>query len=110
MDEIRKTGRVTIPTDLDVVPETLEILKKWGADAIRDCDGTDFPQQLKDADAKIYSTYYTTRKDNAWAKANPDEVLKNVSRSAVDTGLKYVNNDACYPSLIVVGQIGRAHV
>ena len=32
------------------------------------------PQQLKDADAKIYSTYYTTRKDNAWAKANPDEV------------------------------------
>ena len=74
MDELRKTGRVTIPTDLDVVPETLEILKKWGADAIRDCDGTDFPQQLKDADAKIYSTYYTTRKDNAWAKANPDEV------------------------------------
>ena len=74
MDETRKSGRVTIPTDLDVVPETLEILKKWGADAIRDCDGTDFPQQLKDADAKIYSTYYTTRKDNAWAKANPDEV------------------------------------
>ena len=74
MNELRKTGRVTIPTDLDVVPETLEILKKWGADAIRDCDGTDFPQQLKDADAKIYSTYYTTRKDNAWAKANPDEV------------------------------------
>ena len=74
MDETRKSGRVTIPTDLDVVPETLEILKKWGADAIRDCDGTDFPQQLKDTDAKIYSTYYTTRKDNAWAKANPDEV------------------------------------
>ena len=74
MDEIKKTGRVTIPTDLNVVPETMEILKKWGADAIRDCDGTDFPQQLKDADAKIYSTYYTTRKDNAWAKANPDEV------------------------------------
>lgn len=67
-------GRVTIPTDMDIVPETIEILKKWGADAIRDCDGTDFPQELKDADAKIYSTYYTTRKDNEWAKANPDEV------------------------------------
>lgn len=74
MEDKCKTGRVTIPTDLDVVPETLEILKKWGADAIRDCDGTDFPQELKNADAKIYSTYYTTRKDNAWAKANPDEV------------------------------------
>ena len=74
MIDARKVGRVTIPTDLDVVPETLEILKKWGADAIRDCDGTDFPAELQNQNAKIYSTYYTTRKDNAWAKANPEEV------------------------------------
>ena len=74
MDEKRTTGRVTIPTNLDVVPETIEILKKWGADAIRDCDGTEFPEKLTGVGAKIYSTYYTTRKDNAWAKANPDEV------------------------------------
>ena len=33
------------------------------------------------------------------------EVLQNDNRSAVDTGLMYVNNDACYPSLIVIGQI-----
>ncbi len=33
------------------------------------------------------------------------EVLANDNRHAVDVGLKYVNNDACYPSLIVVGQI-----
>ena len=33
------------------------------------------------------------------------EVLKNDNRTAIDTGLKYVNNDACYPSLIVIGQI-----
>ena len=68
------TGRVTIPTDMDVVPQTLEIMKRWGADAIRDCDGTDFPQQLRDTGAKVYATYYTTRKDNAWAKAHPEEV------------------------------------
>ena len=70
----KKVGRVTIPTDLDVVPQTLDIMKLWGSDAIRDCDGTDFPAELQNQDAKIYSTYYTTRKDNAWAKANPDEV------------------------------------
>ncbi len=70
----KKYGRVTIPTDVDVVPETIEIMKRWGADAVRDCDGTDFPQALREVDAKVYSTYYTTRKDNAWAKANPDEV------------------------------------
>ena len=67
-------GRVTIPTDLNVVPETLEVLEKLGADAIRDCDGTEFPRELRDAGAKVYATYYTTRKDNVWAKANPDEV------------------------------------
>ncbi len=67
-------GRVTIPTDIDVVPETLELLQKWGADAIRDCDGTDFPKALKDTGAKVYATYYTTRKDNEWAHANPEEV------------------------------------
>ncbi len=67
-------GRVTIPTDQDVIDETMEVLRRWGADAIRDCDGTDFPEALKAVDAKVYSTYYTTRKDNAWARANPDEV------------------------------------
>lgn len=33
------------------------------------------------------------------------EVLHNDSHSAIDVGLQYVNNDACYPSLIVIGQI-----
>lgn len=36
------------------------------------------------------------------------EVLPNDNKQAVDVGLKYVNNDACYPSLIVVGQIMEA--
>jgi len=35
-------------------------------------------------------------------------VLPNDNRKAVDYGLKYVNNDACYPSLFVVGQIMEA--
>ena len=33
------------------------------------------------------------------------EVLPNDNKEAVDVGLKYVNNDACYPSLMVVGQV-----
>ena len=68
-------GRVTIPTDIDVIEQTKEIAAKWGADALRDCDGTDFPQELKDSGLKVYSTYYTTRKDNEWAKQNPDEAF-----------------------------------
>ena len=36
------------------------------------------------------------------------EVLANDDKNAVDVGLKYVNNDACYPSITVVGQIMEA--
>lgn len=67
-------GRVTIPTDMDVIQETIRLSEKWGADAVRDCDGTSFPVELKDAGLKVYATYYTTRKDNDWAKENPDEI------------------------------------
>lgn len=87
-----KEGRVTIPTNLDVVPETIELMKRWGADAIRDCDGTEFPEELVRTGAKIYATYYTTRKDNEWAKANPDEVqqcyVMTSFYTAVDTDLE----------------------
>ena len=82
------TGRVTIPTDVDVVPETLELVKRWGADAIRDCDGTDYPEELKKVDAKVYATYYTTRKDNVWAKANPDEIQQMYIMTSFHTATK----------------------
>ena len=72
--DIRVTGRVTIPTDVDVVEDTLRLMDRWGADALRDCDGTDFPEALRSTGAKVYATYYTTRKDNDWARQNPDEV------------------------------------
>ena len=36
------------------------------------------------------------------------EILPNVSRKIVDIGLQYVNNDACYPTIIVVGQMLEA--
>ena len=70
----RLTGRVTIPTDVDVVSDTLKLMERWSADALRDCDGTDFPEALRSTGAKVYATYYTTRKDNDWARQNPDEV------------------------------------
>ena len=36
------------------------------------------------------------------------EILPDATKEVIDTGLKYVNNDACYPSLIVVGQMMHA--
>ena len=87
-------GRVTIPTDFDIIPETLETMKKWGGDALRDADGTTFPEALRNADAKIYATYYTTRKDNAWAKANPDEVQQIYLMTGFHTA---ISDTVCIP-------------
>lgn len=36
------------------------------------------------------------------------DVLRDCSKDVVDTGLKYVNNDACYPSILIVGQLIHA--
>ncbi len=67
-------GRLTLPTDVDMVEETLRLKELLGADALRDCDGTNMPEALLESDAKIYATYYTTRKDNQWAESHPEEV------------------------------------
>ncbi|RHS76500.1 1,3-beta-galactosyl-N-acetylhexosamine phosphorylase [Ruminococcus sp. AM45-2] len=101
-----KKGRVTIPTNLDVVPQTLEILDEWGADAIRDCDGTEFPKELKDTGSKIYATYYTTRKDNEWAKAHPEEIqqmyIMTSFHTATEDKLEIHLMDHLYPDMLAV--------
>ena len=106
MTDKKSTGRVTIPTDVDVVQETIELSKRWGADAIRDCDGTDYPEELKKVDAKVYSTYYTTRKDNEWAKANPDEVqqmyIMTGFHNASEEELSIHLMDHLYPDMLKV--------
>ncbi len=71
---MENTGRLTLPTDVDMVDETIRLKNLLGADALRDCDGTTMPEALLNQNAKIYATYYTTRKDNAWAMQNPEEI------------------------------------
>lgn len=103
---MQQRGRVTIPTDVDVVPETLTLMERWGADAIRDCDGTDYPEELRAVDAKVYSTYYTTRKDNTWAKAHPEEIqqmyIMTPFYTAVDGDLQIHLMTHLYPDMLKV--------
>lgn len=68
------SGRLTLPTDVDMVEETIRLKNLLGADALRDCDGTTMPEELLSQNAKIYATYYTTRKDNEWANNHPEEI------------------------------------
>lgn len=107
-----KKGRVTIPTDVGIVEDTLRIADYWGADAIRDCDGTDFPQELREIDAKVYSTYYTTRKDNEWALKNPDEIqqmyiMTKFSSIPEDGELRIHLMQGLYPDMLKVNSTDR---
>ena len=46
------TGRLTLPTDVDMVSETIRLKNLLGADALRDCDGTAMPEELLSQDGK----------------------------------------------------------
>ncbi len=66
-------GRVTIPTDANFVEGTKKIAALWGADAVRDCDGTTLPKNARELAEKVYNTYFVVRGDNEWAKLHPEE-------------------------------------
>lgn len=67
-------GRVTIPTDKNMNDYIKDIIEKWGADAIRDCDGTKLGEEITGLGVKNYSTYLTTRNDQNFIRENMDEV------------------------------------
>ena len=72
--KMEQTGRLTLPTDADVVAETLRLKNLLGADALARLRRHRNAEGAADGPRQKYATYYTTRKDNAWAEANPDEV------------------------------------
>ena len=71
---MNKKGRVTIPTDENYVEGTKKIAALWGADAVRDCDGTHLPKNALEIAEKVYNTYFVVRGDNAWANKHTDEL------------------------------------
>ena len=68
-------GRFTIPTDESFVEGTKIIAEKWGADAVRDCDGTRLPENPGQF-GKVYNTYFVVRGDNEWARKHPEEAQR----------------------------------
>lgn len=73
MNKKKDVCGITVPTEVGFVEDTLKILEKWGADAVRDCDGTAMPEEIIQAGYKVYSTYFVARGDNEWAKKHPEE-------------------------------------
>ena len=67
-------GRFTLPGESGYEKLTLEMAKKWGADVIRDSDGTELSEEIIDAGFGIYSTVCVIRGHNEWAKKNMDKL------------------------------------
>lgn len=74
---MKKAG-LTIPTDKNFIDGTKRYIQRWGADAVRDCDGTELPENVKDFGLKVYKTYFLTRNDNEYAYSH-DDALMNVA-------------------------------
>lgn len=67
-------GGFTLPGESGYEELTLQMADKWGADVIRDSDGTELSPEIINAGYGIYSTICIIRDHNEWAKQNTDKL------------------------------------
>lgn len=67
-------GNFTLPGEAGYEKLTLDLARKWGADVIRDSDGTKLSPEILNAGYDIYSTICVIRGHNAYARENPTDV------------------------------------
>lgn len=70
----KQKGGFTLPGESGYEELTLRMAEKWGADVIRDSDGTVLSDEIVHAGYGIYSTICIIRDHNEWAKRNPDKL------------------------------------
>ncbi|MBN1561518.1 1,3-beta-galactosyl-N-acetylhexosamine phosphorylase [candidate division KSB1 bacterium] len=80
-DNKTDAGDFTLPGEAGYEELTLELADRWGADAIRDSDGTVLSDKILAADYDIYSTICLIRADNEWARAHRDKLQQNYLKS-----------------------------
>lgn len=69
-----KSGSFTLPGESGYEKLTLDMAARWGADVIRDSDGTKLSDEITSAGYGIYSTICIIRDHNEWAKKNLDKL------------------------------------
>ena len=72
-----KKGGFTLPGESGYEKLTLELAERWGADVIRDSDGTKLSDEILNAGYDIYSTICIIRDHNEFAKAHPDQLQQS---------------------------------
>lgn len=98
-------GRVTLPSESNFLEQTKEMLDRWGADALRDSDGTKLDDDIKALDAKIYTTYFVARGHNEFAEKHMEECqqlyLMSRHNTAVDTTLAISFMEGYYQEQVI---------
>ncbi len=92
MNEKYRKGGFTLPGEAGYEKLTLELAQKWGADVIRDSDGTKLSDDIVNAGYSIYSTICIIRQHNAFAEKHPDAQQQSFlcSEPVVATGEELV--------------------
>lgn len=78
---MKERGDFTLPGEAGYEQLTMELAKKWGADVIRDSDGTQLSDELLNSGYGIYSTICIIRDHNEWAKKNLDKLQQTLLMS-----------------------------
>jgi 1,3-beta-galactosyl-N-acetylhexosamine phosphorylase len=68
------TGSFTMPTEKGMDDVAVRLAKKWGADAIRDSDGTQLSDELLKLGQTVYSTICLVRADQEYPRKNPEHL------------------------------------
>ncbi len=71
---MKETGGFTLPGEAGYEALTLKMAEKWGADVIRDSDGTELSEEILNAGYGIYSTICIIRDHNEWARNHPEQL------------------------------------
>lgn len=74
MSSNEKRDGFTLPGEAGYENLTLELAKRWGADVIRDSDGTVLSEEILNSGYGIYSTICIIRDHNDWARKNMDKL------------------------------------
>lgn len=73
-EKMKRQGDFTLPGEAGYEELTLKLAEKWGADVIRDSDGTVLSKEILNAGYEIYSTICLIRGHNEWAKEHMETV------------------------------------
>lgn len=88
MEIKERKGGFTLPGEAGYEKLTLELARKWGADVIRDSDGTKLSSEILEAGYEIYSTICIIRDHNEWARKNMDKLQQTFLMTSPRTAQK----------------------